>query len=153
MKGQVKGCLTNGETSWKDRNWRNDQVPIITNNSAECDEGKQTRLEEAKWNNVFFVEQTTDHAGNIGAFTMSYMCMECRHMPKDHVSWFAVDCHGKRQKASKMVARIWRANFGAGYDNHYAAYLWLQEVFFRAFRRSQEWAPTARSGLQRDRWP
>ena len=59
------------------------QLSIIMKNLPDRVKGERAGLKEAKKHNAF--------AGTVGAFTMSYMCMEC------------LDSHGKSKMSSEGI--------------------------------------------------
>ena len=102
-------------------------------------EGHRIGLEEARWNNGFFAKQVMRHAGNAGAVLMSYMCVECRHIPKHEFAMTGM-------KSSKGMAGIWCSNGGAEFaNNSYGCVVSVDHAIasrhgkvFRAFSPQQE---------------
>ena len=89
----------------------------ITQRVEEFVQGRKHHCREAQWNNVCYAKIGIGHAGHPGALTVAYMCMKCKHMPKDEFVCCAVVCHGKRTKSSQRMAGTWCANGGTKYDN------------------------------------
>ena len=55
-------------------------------------------------------KQVPGDAGRPRVSPLAYMCLECKHMPKDDFVWFALDCHGRRKKSSERIADVLCAN-------------------------------------------
>ena len=66
---------------WLEKLERQKHVDITQQLSR--DEGWRVRLKEAKWNNAYLFKHVLGHSGNLGDLTMSYMCMERTHVPKN----------------------------------------------------------------------
>ena len=140
-------------TNWKGRStstfptFYDEQAAIVNNHEEmmDCDEGKRFRLNEAKWNEACVAKQDLGHAGNLRTLTMSYMGVECRHMPKYDFVWLVVDGHDKRKKSCTRLAGIWCFHCAAKYDNScYGCVASLQHEsgsrgmkIFRILHRSQ----------------
>ena len=95
-----------------------DPFSNIMQNLVECGDGREIQAQRSPVEQCIFRQTSSSACWQLGALTMSRMCMECRYMTKDFFAWFAVGSHGKRTSSSGMVVGKWCANCGATYYNH-----------------------------------